>query len=69
MNKFIEDFSLFIKHCLYSYCLECTKIYTVKIDTVKVVKTKNGGICFYQNVKCVIVRNKTFSKSKKLMNC
>ena len=55
---------------MLSYCLKCRK--NTESKNYGVVKTKNGRIllwmeeCFYQNVRCVAVKNQNLSKSNKL---
>ena len=49
---------------MLSYCLKCRK--NTESKKPKLVTTKNGRICFYQNVLCVIVKNQNLLKNKKL---
>ena len=49
---------------MLSYCLKCRRNRESKDP--KVVRQKTEEQCFYQNVKCVIVKNQNLSKSKKL---
>ena len=49
---------------MLSNCLKCRK--NTESKNPKVARTKNGKICFYQNVQCVIVKNQNLSNSRKL---
>ena len=49
---------------MLSCCLKCRE--NTGSKNPKVVKTKNGEIMLYLNVKCVMVKNQNLSKSKKL---
>ena len=58
----IKDFSLLIKQgCLIVWSAEKN----TESNNPKVIKTKTEEWCFYQNVKCVTVKNEILSKSKK----
>ena len=65
MQKLIEGFSLFIKEC-YRIVWSVEKIQKVKIEKLQGQKTEEQ--CFNQNVQCVIVKNQTLLKNKKLVN-
>ena len=47
-------------------CLKYRK--NTKSKNPKDVRTKNGKICFYQNVQCVIVKNQNLTNSRKLVD-
>ena len=49
---------------MLSHCFKCRK--NTESKNPKAVKTKNGGLMFYQNVKCSTIRN--LLKSKKLVD-
>ena len=51
---------------MLSYCLKCRKNRENK--NPKVVRTKNERKCFYQTVKCVIIKNRNLLKNKKLVD-
>ena len=46
-------------------CLKCRK--NTKIKNPKIVRTKNEILILLLNVKCVIIKNRNLSKSKKLV--
>ena len=48
------------------YCLKCRK--NTKSKYLRVVKTNKENQCFWQNVQCVIVKNRDLLKSKKLLD-
>ena len=62
LQKFLEDFSLFIKTML-PYCLKCRK--NTEIKNPQVPSTKSIRIIFYQNVQFGIVKNQHLLNSKK----
>ena len=49
---------------MLSYFFKCRQ--NTESKNLKVVKTKNGRITFYQNVQYVIVKNQKLSKSRLL---
>ena len=49
-------------------CRKTTEKKTTESKNPKIVKTKNGNNAFFQNLKCVIAKNRNLSKSKKLAN-
>ena len=49
-----------------SHCLKCRK--NTESKNPKVPRTKREGICFYQNMQCVIVKNENLSKNKNLVD-
>ena len=57
----MEDFNLFIKQCYRIIWSEKN----IESKNPKFAETKNGKKCFYQNAKCVIVKNQNLWKSKK----
>ena len=48
------------------YCLKCIKNTEKKKKTFQGQKTEE--LCFYQNVQCVIAKDRTLLKSKNLLN-
>ena len=46
------------------YCLKCRK--NTESKNPKVSETKREELCFYQNVQCMIVKNRNLLKSETL---